>query len=244
MKAIKIKELKKDFCIISGPCSVESEEQMMKTISPIVKNIDILRGGAFKPRTSPESFQGLGEEGLKILKKVSDKFDIPFVTEVMDTREVGLVSSYADILQIGARNMQNYPLLKEVGKTKKPVLLKRGLCSTIKEWIFASKYITKEGNEEIILCERGIRTFEEKTRFTLDLAGALIAKKETGFKVIIDPSHATGRADLIKPLLRAGKAAGLDGAMIEVHFAPGEAKSDGDQSLTPEKFNNLWFDKP
>lgn len=229
----------KKFVIIAGPCAIESYFQLKKTASLIKEKIDILRGGAFKPRTSPYSFQGLGKKGLIYLKKVSKELNLPTVTEVLDPRDVSLVAKYVDILQIGARNMSNFPLLKEVGKIKKPVLLKRGFSATIKEWLLAAEYIKLEGNKEIILCERGIRTFEERTRFTLDLAGALLAKKESGLPTIVDPSHATGIPFLIPPLSKAAKSAGLDGLMIEVHFQPKQAKCDKEQSLTPKVFNNL-----
>ncbi len=239
---VKVKNVKigKGFCVIGGPCAIESEKQLLKTAKAIKGNIDILRGGAFKPRTSPESFQGLAEKGLRILKKVSQKLNIPTVTEVMDTRDVELVSKYTDILQIGARNMQNYPLLREVGKSKKPVLLKRHFGSKIKEVLSGADYILKEGNEKIVLCERGIRTFEDSLRFTLDFAGALFLQQNSKFPVIIDPSHATGSPDLIVPLVKASRAAGLDGVMVEVHIAPREAKSDAEQQLTPEQFNSIF----
>ena len=241
-KITKVKNIKfgKGFCVIGGPCAIESKEQLLKTAEAIKKNIDILRGGAFKPRSRPESFQGLGKKGLEILKEVGEKIKKPSVTEVMDPRDVELVCSFTDILQIGARNMQNYPLLKEVGKTKKPVLLKRGFSATLAEWYGALDYILKEGNNRIILCERGIRTFERATRFTLDLAGALLAKRETGFPVIIDPSHATGNPVLIPPLVRAAKAAGFDGVMVEVHYNPKIAKSDAKQALLPREFNRIF----
>ncbi len=228
--------IKKDFIIIAGPCAVESEEQMIKTIEPIADKIDILRGGAYKPRTSPKSFQGLGKQGLLILKEMKNRFNIPVVTEVVDTRNVELVAEYADMLQVGARNMQNYELLKEVGKSKKPVLLKRGLSATINEWLSSVEYIVDQGNNKIALCERGIRTFETATRFTLDMAGALVAKKRTGLPVIVDPSHATGKPELIKPLFKAIKAAEFDGVMIEVHFSPADSQSDAEQALTPNEF--------
>ncbi len=239
---VKIKEIEigKGFCVIGGPCAIESEKQLFETAKKIKDNIDILRGGAFKPRTSPESFQGLKEKGIKILKKVSEKLNIPTVTEVMNTSDVELVSKYADMLQIGARNMQNYPLLCEAGKSKKPVLLKRHFGAKIKELLSAAGYILKEGNEKIVLCERGIRTFEDSLRFTLDFAGALFLQRNSKFPVIIDPSHATGNSDLISPLFKASKAAGLDGVMVEVHIAPREAKSDASQQLTPEQFNNIF----
>lgn len=235
-------EIGSGFLVIGGPCAIESEEQLFETARAIKSNIQVLRGGAFKPRTNPGNFEGLGAEGLDILKKVSEKLNIPTVTEVLDTRDVEKVARHTDILQIGARNMQNYELLKEAGKTGLPVLLKRGLAATIDEWISAAGYILKEGNNKIILCERGIRTFESGTRFTLDLAGAILAKQKSGFPVIIDPSHATGKKELIAPLVYAAKAAGLDGVMVEVHCNPDEAKCDKDQALTPEEFN-LIFDK-
>ena len=233
-------EIGRGFCVIGGPCSVESEEQLLKTARPIRDAIHILRGGAFKPRTKHTSFQGLGKEGLEILKRVGEKLVIPTVTEVVDTRDVDLVSSFTDMLQIGARNMQNYALLKEVGKSRKPVLLKRGLAATIEEWIAAAGYIVAGGNNQIVLCERGIRTFETSTRFTLDLAGALLAQQRSGFPVIVDPSHAAGIPELIPPLVRATQAAGLDGVMVEVHYNPQIAKSDADQALLPEQFNAMF----
>lgn len=240
-KIVKIKDktIGEGFCVIAGPCAIESEKQLLETAKAIRKNTDILRGGAFKPRTHPESFQGLGERGLEILRKVSRSLEIPCVTEVMDPRDVELVSSYADMIQIGARNMQNYPLLIEAGKSKKPILLKRGLSATIEEWLGAAEYILKQGNRNIVLCERGVRTFTKSARFTFDLAGALLAQKE-GFPVISDPSHATGNKSLIKPLTRASREAGLDGVMIEVHYNPKIAKSDANQQLIPKQFNNIF----
>ncbi|MFA6493179.1 MAG: 3-deoxy-7-phosphoheptulonate synthase [Patescibacteria group bacterium] len=232
--------LKKPFFVIAGPCAIESKKQLEQTAEKIISHTDILRGGAFKPRTFPGSFEGLGEEGLKILKEIGEKFQIPTITEVMDTRDIELVAKYTDILQIGARNMQNYPLLKEAGKLKKPILLKRGLGAKIKEWLAAAEYIKKEGNLQIILCERGIRTFENETRFTLDFAGAILAKQISNLPVIIDPSHATGKKELIKPLVLASKAAGLSGVMIEAHIKPKEALCDADQALTPEEFNEIF----
>ncbi|MCD6421992.1 3-deoxy-7-phosphoheptulonate synthase [bacterium] len=240
MKKIKVKVgsvvFGEGFKIIAGPCAIESEELLFETASKIAKYIDVLRGGAFKPRTRPDSFQGLGVEGLKILKRVAQKLGLPTITEVMDPRDVALVSKYTDILQIGARNMQNFPLLKEVGKTKKPVLLKRGFGNTIEEWLYAVEYIRKEGNEQIILCERGIRTFERTLRFSLDLAGAVWTKQHSPFPVIADPSHATGDPKLVAPLAKAIKSAGLDGVMIEVHARPEKALCDKEQALLPEEF--------
>jgi len=199
----------------------------------------ILRGGAFKPRTSPYSFQGLGEEGLKILKRIGDEVDMITVTEVMDPRDVELVSRYADILQIGARNMQNFNLLKEVGKTKKPVVLKRGLSATIKEFLMSAEYILSEGNLNVILCERGIRTFEDYTRNTLDISCVAVVKNLSHLPIIIDPSHASGKWNLVAPLSKAAIAVGADGIMVEVHPRPEEALSDGPQQLLPEKFSQL-----
>lgn len=241
-KIVKVKnvEIGKGFCVIAGPCAIESEEQLRETAKAIKDKIDILRGGAFKPRTSPKNFQGMGKEGLELLKKIGEEIGKPTVTEVVDTRDVELVVKYTDILQIGARNMQNFSLLKEAGKSMKPILLKRGLSSTIDEWAGAAEYILAEGNNNIILCERGIRTFETSTRFTLDLAGAVLAELKLGFPVIADPSHATGNPELIPAMARAAKAAGLSGVMIEVHWRPETAKCDAKQALTPEQFNKIF----
>jgi len=227
------------FIRIAGPCAIESEKQLSKTAMAIKNNIDILRGGAYKPRSKPGSFEGLKKEGLKILNKVGKKINKPVVTEVIDTRDVSLISGYTDILQIGTRNMSNFELVKESGRTKKPILLKRGFGSTVEEWLSAKDYILKSGNNKIILCERGIRTFETSARFTLDLAGALIAKNESNLKVIIDPSHATGKKELIGPVAKASKASGLDGIMIEVHYKPQTAKCDAEQALTPKEYNKI-----
>ena len=237
VNGVKIGE---EFIIIAGPCSVESREQVFKT-AEVVKRCGghVLRGGAFKPRTSPYSFQGLGEEGLKILREAGDKFNLPVVTEVMDTKLVKLVEKYADILQIGARNMQNFPLLKEVGRSSKPVLLKRGFSSTVEEWLLAAEYIMLEGNEKIILCERGIRTFEKATRFTLDISAVPVVKELSHLPIIVDPSHAAGRRSLVKPLAKAALAVGADGVMVEVHPDPPKALSDGNQSLNFEEFKEL-----
>ncbi len=228
------------FTVIGGPCSVESEEQLLETARQ-VKNAgaNMLRGGAFKPRTSPYSFQGLGENGLKFLARAREETGLPIVTEIMDTRDVVLVSDYADILQIGSRNMQNFSLLKEVGKTTKPVLLKRGMNATLEEWLNSAEYILKEGNEEVILCERGIRTFEPYTRNTLDLSAVPALRELTHLPVIVDPSHATGRASLIESMSMASVASGADGLIIEVHVNPSDALSDKDQALTPIQFSEL-----
>ena len=228
------------FCVMAGPCSVESREQIIET-ARIVKDAGatVLRGGAYKPRTSPYSFQGLEEEGLHLLQEASAAAGIPFVTEVMTPEQVPLVAEHADILQIGARNMQNYGLLKEVGRAKRPVFLKRGMMSTLNELLMSAEYIMSEGNKNVILCERGIRTFETETRNTLDLSAVPVLKRVTHLPVVIDPSHGTGKWRLVTPMARAAVAAGADGLMIEVHPRPDEAFSDGPQSLKPEKFQRL-----
>ena len=226
--------------IIAGPCSIESKEQIGEVARKIKEaGAGILRGGAFKPRSSPYTFQGLGEEALKMLKRASEKFDIPTVTEVMDTRDVTLVTKYADVLQIGARNMQNFNLLKEVGQTKKPIILKRGLSATIKELLMSAEYILSEGNFNVILCERGIRTFEEFTRNTLDLSAVPLIKMLSHLPIIVDPSHAAGRWGLVAPLSKAAIACGADGLLVEVHPNPQEALSDGSQQLLPDNFTSL-----
>jgi 3-deoxy-7-phosphoheptulonate synthase len=230
----------KPFVIMAGPCSVESEAQILSTALAVKKaGAHILRGGAYKPRTSPYAFQGMEEEGLKLLAKARQRTGLPVVTEVMNPSDVDLVAGYADILQVGARNIQNFPLLKAVGKIKNPILLKRGMSSTIEEFLMSAEYILKEGNDQVILCERGIRTFETATRNTLDLSAIPVLKKETHLPVIVDPSHATGHWDLVEPMSRAAVAAGADGLMVEVHPNPAQAWSDGAQSLKPEKFAAL-----
>ena len=233
----------KKVIIFAGPCAIENEETLLE-IGESVKfaGASVLRGGAFKPRTSPYAFQGLGEEGLKILQRVSKKLNMPTVTEVMDPRDVGLVARYADILQIGARNMQNFNLLKEVGMTKKAILLKRGLACTVKELLMSAEYIMAEGNHNIILCERGIRTFEDATRNTLDISAVPVVKQLSHLPIIVDPSHAAGKWNLVGPLSLAALAAGADGLIIEVHTKPEEALSDGAQSLVPEKLTALMQD--
>lgn len=242
---IKVKNVEiggKTVAIMAGPCSVESEDQMEKTATAVKKaGATIMRGGAFKPRTGPYAFEGLGEEGLKIMRKICDKHDLVMVTEVLDTRDVALVTGYTDILQIGARNMQNFNLLKEVGKIRKPVLLKRGMSATIEEFLLAAEYIMSRGNHEVILCERGIRTFEQDTRNTLALATVPLVKDLSHLPIIVDPSHGTGRKNLISPMSRAAIACGADGLMIEVHPNPSEAKSDADQSLNCEEFKKLMI---
>jgi len=225
---------------MAGPCAIESRDQV-ETIAEYVSahGATVLRGGAFKPRTSPYSFQGLGEEGLRYMREAADNHGLKMVTEVMGKSQVGLVSSYADILQIGSRNMQNYNLLREVGKTNRPVLLKRGFASTVEEFLMAAEYVMSEGNEEVILCERGIRTFSNETRFTLDLSVVPVIKDESHLPIIIDPSHSTGVRDKVIPMARAGIAAGADGMIVEVHHEPEKAKSDGPQSLRPGQFAEL-----
>lgn len=226
--------------VIAGPCSVESRDQIFKT-AEFVKSqgANILRGGAYKPRTSPYSFQGLGEDGLRLLREAGDSFQLPVISEVMDTREVEMISSYVDILQIGSRNMQNYSLLKEVGKLNKPVLLKRGMAASLEDWLLAAEYIASEGNDNIILCERGIRTFESYTRNTLDLSVVPLVKSMSILPIIVDPSHGTGLRSLILPMSKASIAAGADGVMIEVHPIPEKALSDGFQSLDFDEFTDL-----
>jgi 3-deoxy-7-phosphoheptulonate synthase len=225
------------FTVIAGPCSVESEEQTVETaIKAKEAGADMIRGGAFKPRTSPYAFQGLGIRGLKILEKAGRETGLPVVTEVLDPRDVSWVCEYADVLQIGTRNMQNFSLLKEVGKAGKPVMLKRGMYSTLKEWLSCAEYVLAEGNPNVILCERGIRTIETYTRNTLDLAAVPSLKEMTHLPVIVDPSHGTGRLSLIERMSLASVAVGADGIMVEVHRNPSEALCDGDQSLTPEMF--------
>jgi 3-deoxy-7-phosphoheptulonate synthase len=226
------------FTVMAGPCSVESLEQLLATAEHVKREgARVLRGGAYKPRTSPYSFQGLGPEGLRLLKEVSDKTGLPVVTEVMDVRQIEPVSEYADILQIGARNMQNFNLLSEVGKAGKPVLMKRGFSNTIEEFLMAAEYIAREGNDQIILCERGIRTFETATRNTLDISAVPVLKRLTHLPVVVDPSHAAGRSDIVPELSLAALAAGADGIIVEVHPDPQNALCDGPQSLDFEQFS-------
>jgi 3-deoxy-7-phosphoheptulonate synthase len=229
-----------DFVVIAGPCSVESEAQTIGTARKVKDaGANMLRGGAFKPRTSPYDFQGLGLKGLKILEKAKKETGLPVVTEVTDPRDVSWVCEYADVLQIGTRNMQNFSLLKEVGKVDKPVLLKRGMYSTLKEWLNCAEYILAEGNPNVILCERGIRTFETYTRNTLDLSIVPSVKEISHLPIIVDPSHGTGRLSIIEPMSLAAMAAGADGIIIEVHYNPAEALCDKDQAMPPEMFANL-----
>ncbi|MBI4455189.1 MAG: 3-deoxy-7-phosphoheptulonate synthase [Acidobacteria bacterium] len=225
------------FVVMAGPCSVESEEQILAAARAVkAAGANILRGGAFKPRTSPYSFQGLEKQGLELLWKAREETGLPIVTEVLGAEDISLVSNYADILQIGARNMQNFPLLKGVGKTRKPILLKRGMMSTVTELLMSAEYILSQGNPNVILCERGIRTFEDQTRNTLDLSAIPLLKGLTHLPVIVDPAHGTGVRSLIPPMARAAVAAGCDGLMIEVHPQPELALSDGAQSLNPAQF--------
>lgn len=229
-----------DIVVIAGPCSVEGREMLFETATAVqASGARMLRGGAFKPRSSPYAFQGMGEPGLQLLADVRASTGMPVVTEVMDPRQVELVASYADVLQIGARNMQNYALLTEVGRVRRPVLLKRGLSGTITELLMAAEYIMAQGNGDVMLCERGIRTYETATRNTMDIAAIPVLKRETHLPVIVDPSHAGGRADLVAPLAMAAIAAGADGLIVEVHPCPADARSDGDQSLTPAAFASM-----
>jgi 3-deoxy-7-phosphoheptulonate synthase len=230
----------KEVVIAAGPCSVESSEQI-QIIAGVVKEsgAKILRGGAFKPRTSPYSFQGLGETGLKYMREAADKYGLLAITEVVDVSQISLVCRYADILQVGARNMQNFMLLRELGKVRKPVLLKRGMSATIEEWLMASEYILSGGNRDVILCERGIRTFENYTRNTLDISAVPVIKKLSHLPIFTDPSHGTGIRDKVIPMARASIAAGADGIIVEVHHDPEHAKSDGAQSLYPQQFDEM-----
>ena len=226
--------------VIAGPCSVESEEQIM-IIAELVKKsgVKILRGGAFKPRSSPYSFQGLGEEGLRLLRKAADEFGLLVITEVLENSMIDLVYKYTDIFQVGARNMQNYSLLKELGSAKKPVMLKRGLSATVEDWLMSAEYILSNGNTEVFLCERGIRTFETYTRNTFDISAIPVVHKRSHLPVFADPSHATGLRDKVIPMARAAVAAGADGLMVEVHHDPEKALSDGPQALLPYQFEEM-----
>lgn len=229
-----------EIIVFAGPCSVENEHQMF-TIAEIVAKAGakILRGGAFKPRTSPYAFQGLGEEGLKLIRNAADANNLLVVTEILETTQIDLIGKYTDIYQVGARNMQNFPLLKELGKTNKPVMLKRGLSATIEEWLMSAEYILSNGNKDVMLCERGIRTFETYTRNTFDVSAIPVVHKKSHLPVIADPSHAVGLRDKVMPLALAAVAAGTDGLMIEVHHDPEKALSDGPQALLPNQFFEL-----
>ncbi|HCY77058.1 MAG TPA: 3-deoxy-7-phosphoheptulonate synthase [Ignavibacteriales bacterium] len=226
--------------VIAGPCSVESEEQII-IIAELVKKsgVKILRGGAFKPRSSPYSFQGMGEEGLKLLRKAADEFGLIVITEIIESSMIDLVYKYTDIFQVGARNMQNYSLLKELGSVKKPVMLKRGLSATVEDWLMSAEYILSNGNPDVLLCERGIRTFETYTRNTFDISAIPVVHKRSHLPVFADPSHATGLRDKVIPMARAAVAAGADGIMVEVHHDPEKALSDGPQALLPHQFEEM-----
>ena len=227
--------------MIAGPCTVESFDQMDITAKKLSEyGVKCLRGGAFKPRTSPYAFQGLGEEGLKILREVADKYNMVVTSEVMEVAQIPMFEKYVDILQVGARNMQNFNLLKSLGEVRKPVLLKRGLSATIEEWLMSAEYIMSGGNREIILCERGIRTFERMTRNTLDISAVPVVQKISHLPIVVDPSHATGLRNVVPPMSKAAVAAGADGLIIEVHHSPETAVCDGAQSLYPEQFAELF----
>jgi 3-deoxy-7-phosphoheptulonate synthase len=231
------------FTIIAGPCSVESEEQLMQAAKAAkAGGAEMLRGGAFKPRSSPYSFQGLAEEGLKMLAAAREETGLPVVTEVLDVRDIDLVSRYADVLQVGARNMQNFLMLRELGYSDMPILLKRGMSATIEEWLMAAEYILKEGNKNVMLCERGIRTFETATRNTLDISSIPTVRGLSHLPIFVDPSHATGVRELVPPLCKAALAAGADGVMVEIHPNPREALCDGSQSLTVDGFSEMMDD--
>lgn len=235
----------RDVTVIAGPCAIEGEQQLLDVATSVKKvGACMLRGGAFKPRSSPYSFQGLGVEGLKILERVGRRVGLPTVTEVMSPGDVGLVAKYADMLQVGARNMQNFSLLKEVGKAEKPVLLKRGMSATIEELLLSAEYVLQEGNSQVILCERGIRTFERASRNTLDLTAIPVCKELSHLPIIVDPSHATGYRRLVPPLARAAVAAGADGLIMEVHTCPEKALCDGPQSITPDDLGQLMRELP
>lgn len=241
---IKIKDVEiggNKIVMMAGPCSIESEEQIFKLAKIVADSgAKILRGGAFKPRTSPYSFQGMGEEGLKLIRAAADENNLLAITEVMQISQIEIIEKYTDIFQIGARNMQNFALLKELGNTQKPVMLKRGLSATIEEWLMSAEYILASGNPNVILCERGIRTFEKYTRNTFDLSAIPIVHKKSHLPVIADPSHATGLRDQVAPMARAAVAAGADGLMIEIHHDPENALSDGPQALLPNMFTDLF----
>ncbi|MCI6159045.1 MAG: 3-deoxy-7-phosphoheptulonate synthase [Selenomonadaceae bacterium] len=230
----------KALAVMAGPCSIESQEQVDEAAEKVkAAGASFLRGGAFKPRTSPYDFQGLAEEGLKIMRNSADKFGLKVVTEIVDKDDMDLIGAYADVFQVGARNMQNFQLLRALGRQSKPVLLKRGLAATISEWLNAAEYILSEGNPNVILCERGIRTYETFTRNTLDLSAVAAVKELSHLPIVVDPSHGTGRWEMVRPMARAAVAAGCDGLIIEVHPHPEQALSDGDQSLTPKNFERV-----
>ena len=240
---IKIKDVVvggNEVVMMAGPCSVENEDQIFAIAEIVAKSgAKILRGGAFKPRTSPYSFHGLGEEGLKLLRKAADKYNLLVITEVMESAQIKLIEEYTDIFQVGARNMQNFSLLRDLGKTSTPIMLKRGLSATVEDWLMSAEYILANGNKEVMLCERGIRTFETFTRNTFDLSAIPVVHKRSHLPVIADPSHATGLRDKVLPMARAAVAAGADGLMVEVHNDPEKALSDGPQALLPEQYVDL-----
>jgi 3-deoxy-7-phosphoheptulonate synthase len=226
--------------VMAGPCSAETEEQVETTTAAVKRaGAKILRGGAFKPRSSPYSFQGLGEVGLRMLRAAADRHDLKLITEVMEIGQIELIDGYTDIFQVGARNMQNYSLLRELGHAKKPVLLKRGISATIEEWLLSAEYVLAGGNKNVMLCERGIRTFESYTRNTLDISAIPVVQKLSHLPIIVDPSHGTGRRDKVASMARAAVAAGADGLLIEVHNDPDHARSDGAQSMFPSQFDRL-----
>jgi 3-deoxy-7-phosphoheptulonate synthase len=226
--------------VMAGPCSAETEEQVETTTAAVKRaGAKVLRGGAFKPRSSPYSFQGLGEEGLRLLKSAADRHNLKLVSEVMDISQLDLIERYSDILQVGARNMQNFTLLRELGRSRKPIMLKRGISATIEEWLLSAEYILAGGNMSVMLCERGIRTFESATRNTLDISAIPVVRKLSHLPILVDPSHGTGRRDKVAPMARAAVAAGADGLLIEVHNDPDHALSDGAQSLFPAQFDRL-----
>jgi len=230
----------KSIVLMAGPCTIESEEQLVKTGAAVrAAGARIMRGGAFKPRTSPYSFQGLGEEGLKLMRRVADMHGLLVISEVMDKSQIALMDKYVDIFQVGARNMQNYPLLRELGSVERPVLVKRGLAATVDEWLMSAEYVMSGGNDKVLVCERGIRAYETYTRNTLDLNAVAVAKSISHLPVIVDPSHAAGIRDKVPPLARAAIAAGADGLLVEVHYDPEKAICDGPQSLFPDQFTEL-----
>ncbi len=225
---------------IAGPCTIENHDMLWRIARHVKEaGATVLRGGAFKPRTSPYSFQGLGETALKWLRECGDELKMPICTEIMDTRQVDLIEKYTDVFQIGARNMQNFDLLREVGKSSKPVLLKRGLAATVKDWLLSAEYVLSQGNRGVILCERGIKTFEDSIRYTMDVTSIPVARKLSHLPIIVDPSHAAGKRDYVGSLAAAGMAAGAHGVMVEVHYCPSEAQCDGPQALLPETFREL-----
>jgi 3-deoxy-7-phosphoheptulonate synthase len=230
----------KDVVLMAGPCTIESEEQMVKTAAAVrAAGARVMRGGAFKPRTSPYSFQGLGEEGLKLMRRVADAHGLLVISEIMDKSQISLMDRYVDIFQVGARNMQNYPLLRELGKVERPVLVKRGLAATVDEWLMSAEYVISGGNDRVLVCERGVRAYETYTRNTLDLNAVAVAKSLSHLPVIVDPSHAAGVRDKVVPLARAAIATGADGLLVEVHYDPERAICDGPQSLFPHQFEAL-----